>query len=83
MIDLNKNMHRLLDAPGHSSVTLRFSTHSRLEPWDHSPEEKKKKSRKEWVSARTLGPEGGWIVMSHISWGGEQTTIYKSVETFP
>ena len=29
------------------------------------------------------GPEWGWIVMSHIGWGGEQTTIYKSVETFP
>ena len=38
---------------------------------------------KERVSARTLGPEGGWIVMSHIRWGGEQTTIYKSVKTFP
>ena len=23
------------------------------------------------------------IVMSHIDWGGEQTTIYKGVETFP
>ena len=32
---------------------------------------------------RTLGPEGGWIVMSHIGWGEEQTTIYKGVETFP
>ena len=21
--------------------------------------------------------------MSHIDWGGEQTTIYKGVETFP
>ena len=48
-----------------------------------------------------LEPEGGgWIVMSHIGWGGEQTTIirgcgrkpspvgeqttiYKGVETFP
>ena len=35
------------------------------------------------MPARTLGPEGGWIVMSHIGWGGEQTTIYKGVETFP
>ena len=33
--------------------------------------------------ARTLGPEGGWIVMSHIDLGGEQTTIYKDVKTFP
>ena len=29
------------------------------------------------------GPEGGWIVMSHIGWGGEQNTLYKSVKTFP
>ena len=21
----------------------------------------------------------GWIVMSHVGWGGEQTTIYKGV----
>ena len=27
------------------------------------------------------GPKGGWIVMSHIGWGGEETTIYKGVET--
>ena len=33
--------------------------------------------------ARTLGPKRGWIMMSHIGWGGEQTTIYKGVETFP
>ena len=30
-----------------------------------------------------LGLEGRWIVMSHIGWGGEQTTIYKGVKTFP
>ena len=29
------------------------------------------------------GPRRGWIVMSHIGWRGEQTTIYKCVETFP
>ena len=23
------------------------------------------------------------VVMSHVSWGGEQNTIYKGVETFP
>ena len=34
------------------------------------------------MPVRTLGPEGGWIVMSHIGWGGEQNTIYKSVEIF-
>ena len=28
------------------------------------------------------GPEGQWIVMSHISWGGEQNTPYKGVKTF-
>jgi len=28
------------------------------------------------------GSQRGWIVMSHIGWGGEQTTIYKGVETF-
>ena len=32
-----------------------------------------------WAS--TLALEG--VVMSHIGWGGEQTTIYKGVETFP
>ena len=34
-------------------------------------------------SSVSLGPEGGWIVISHIGWGGEQITIYKGVETFP
>ena len=33
--------------------------------------------RKKRVPAKTLGPEGGWIVMSHIGWGGEQTTVWK------
>ena len=33
------------------------------------------KSRREYTSAES--------VMSHIDWGGEQTTIYKGVETFP
>ena len=27
--------------------------------------------RKERVPARMLSPEWGWIVMSHIGWGGE------------
>ena len=31
--------------------------------------------------AKTLGPEGGWIVMSQIGWGGEQIIIYKGVES--
>ena len=30
---------------------------------------------------RTLGPEVGWIVRSHIGWGGEQNILYKGVET--
>jgi len=34
-------------------------------------------------ASEDAGPEGGWIVMSHIGWGGEQITIYKDVETFP
>ena len=39
--------------------------------------------RKERVPAMTLGPEGGWIVMSHIGWGGERNILYKGVETSP
>ena len=37
------------------------------------------------MPARMLGPgpKRGWIVMSHIGWGGEQNTLYKGVETFP
>ena len=35
------------------------------------------------MSARTLGPEGGWIVRSHIGWGGKRNIVYKGVETFP
>jgi len=37
--------------------------------------------RNDWP-VRMLGPEGGWIVISHIGWGGEQNTFYKSVEIF-
>ena len=32
---------------------------------------------------RTLGPQGGWIVRSHISWRGERNIAYKGVETSP
>ena len=32
---------------------------------------------------RVCWREGGWIVMSHIGWGGKKTTIYKGVKTFP
>ena len=32
------------------------------------------------MPARMLGPEGGWIVRSHISWGGERNVLYKGVE---
>ena len=35
------------------------------------------------MPSRTLGPEKGWIVRSHISWRGEQSIIYKGVETSP
>ena len=35
------------------------------------------------MPARTLGPEGGWIVRSHIGWGGERSIFYKDVETSP
>ena len=31
------------------------------------------------MPARTLGPEGGWIVISHIGLEGEQNTLYKGV----
>ena len=33
--------------------------------------------------ARTLGPQEGWIVRSHIGWRGEQNIPYKGVETSP
>ena len=35
------------------------------------------------VPARTLGPQGGWIVGSHICWRGERNISYKGVETSP
>ena len=47
-----------------------------LEAIPHRLEERKSVSE-------NAGPEGGWIVMSHIGWGGEQTIIYKGMETFP
>ena len=34
-------------------------------------------------ASEDAGSRRGWIVMSHIGWGGEQTTIYKGVKTFP
>ena len=34
-------------------------------------------------ASEDAGPEGGWIVMSHIGWGGEQNTFYKGMETSP
>ena len=39
--------------------------------------------RKERMLVRTLDLEGGWIVMSHIDWIGEQNTLCKGVETSP
>ena len=38
--------------------------------------------RKKRVPAMMLGTEGGWAVMSYISWGREQNTLYKGMETF-
>ena len=32
---------------------------------------------------RTLGPQEGWIVRSHTSWGEEQSILHKKVETSP
>ena len=34
------------------------------------------------MSAGENWPQKGVIVMSHIGWEGEQTTVYKGVETF-
>ena len=36
------------------------------------------------MSAKTLNPEGRWIVRSHIGWGeGERNIHYKRVKTSP
>ena len=35
------------------------------------------------MPARTLGPQGGWIVKSHIGWREERNIPYKGVETSP
>ena len=37
--------------------------------------------RRERMPMRTLGPEWGWNVRSHISWRGERNILYKGVET--
>ena len=37
---------------------------------------------KQYVS-EDAGPQGGWIVRSHIGWRGEQSIPYKGVETSP
>ena len=34
--------------------------------------------REERAPARTLGPEGGWIVRFHIDWRGEEGWIVRS-----
>ena len=34
-------------------------------------------------ASEDAGPKGEWIVRSHIGWGGEQSILYKSVETSP
>ena len=39
---------------------------------------------KKGTSAREdAGPQGGWIVSSHIGWGRERNTFNKGVETYP
>ena len=35
------------------------------------------------VRTRKLGPEGGWIVRSHIGWRVERNILYKGVKTSP
>ena len=39
--------------------------------------------RRERMPSKALGPEGRWIVRSHIDWRGEQSILYKGVETSP
>ena len=39
--------------------------------------------KRERVLAKKLGPEGGWIVRSHVNWRGERSIVYKGVETSP
>ena len=34
-------------------------------------------------ASEDAGPQRGWIVMSHIDWGGDQIAIYKGVKPFP
>ena len=37
-----------------------------------------------WLNAsENAGPRRGWIVRSHIDWGGEWNTLYKGVENSP
>ncbi|PON44567.1 hypothetical protein TorRG33x02_330610, partial [Trema orientale] len=35
------------------------------------------------MASGDAGPLRGGIVKSHISWKGERSTLYKSVDTFP
>ena len=37
---------------------------------------------RERIVSEDARPCKGWIVMSHIGWGGERNTLYKSVKTF-
>ena len=36
----------------------------------------------EWCASEGAGPQGEWIVRSHISWREERNTRYNYVETF-
>ena len=39
--------------------------------------------REEWVRARMLSSESGWIVRLHNRWRGKRNIFYKGVETSP
>ena len=34
-------------------------------------------------ASKDAGPQGGWIVKSHICWRGERSGLYKAVDTSP
>ena len=38
---------------------------------------------KRQCASKDAGPQRGWIVRSHIGWGGERNILFKGMETFP
>ena len=34
-------------------------------------------------ASENVGPKGGWIIRSHIDWGGKRSILYKGVKTSP